>query len=53
MADLLFLAITVAFFAVCTVVVRLCDRVIGPDTEPRTHATQPVEPEAEVVGAVR
>lgn len=31
MTDLLFVAIVVAFFAVCVGYVRLCDRIIGPD----------------------
>jgi hypothetical protein len=30
-ADLLFIIITVAFFAVGVAYVRLCDRIIGPD----------------------
>ena len=34
MADLLFVAITVAFFAVAAGFVRLCDTVIGPDVGP-------------------
>jgi hypothetical protein len=29
--DLLFIAIAMAFFAVCVGYVRLCDRIIGPD----------------------
>ena len=33
MADLLFLLITVAFFAIAVGFVRVCDRVIGPDDE--------------------
>jgi hypothetical protein len=31
MADLLFIADLIAFFGVCVVLVRLCDRVIGED----------------------
>jgi hypothetical protein len=31
MADVLFIAILVAFFGVCVGFVRICDRVIGPD----------------------
>jgi hypothetical protein len=30
-ADLLFIVITIAFFAVGVAYVRLCDRIIGPD----------------------
>lgn len=33
MADLLFLLITVAFFAIAVGFVRICDRIIGPDAE--------------------
>ena len=33
MADLLFLVILVAFFAVAVVFVRACERIIGPDLE--------------------
>jgi hypothetical protein len=33
--DLLFIAIAVAFFAVCVGYVRLCDRIIGPDPAAR------------------
>jgi hypothetical protein len=32
-ADLLFIAIVLAFFALAAGFVRLCDRIIGPDTE--------------------
>lgn len=31
MADLLFVAVIIAFFAVCLLLVRACDRIIGPD----------------------
>lgn len=31
MRDVIYLAITAAFFAACAGYVRLCDRVIGPD----------------------
>jgi hypothetical protein len=33
MADLLFLVVTVAFFAVAAGFVSLCDRIIGPDAD--------------------
>lgn len=33
MADVIFLLITVAFFALCVGFVRVCDRIIGPDDE--------------------
>ncbi len=31
MADIIFIAVALAFFALCAVYVRLCDRIIGPD----------------------
>jgi hypothetical protein len=31
MADILFIAITVAFFVLCVGYVQLCDRIIGGD----------------------
>ena len=31
MADLLFVAVIIAFFAVCVLLVKACDRIIGPD----------------------
>ena len=39
MADLAFLALLVAFFAVAVVFVRACDHIIGPDA-----VVTPVEP---------
>lgn len=33
MADLLFVAITIAFFTIALGAVKLCDRIIGPDAE--------------------
>jgi len=33
MADLLFIMITVAFFAITVGFVQLCDKIIGPDAE--------------------
>ena len=45
MADVLFVVITVAFFAMCVAYVRLCDRIIGPD--PASSAS------ADAVGADR
>jgi hypothetical protein len=32
-ADLLLIALMIAFFAVAVLLVRACDAVIGPDTE--------------------
>jgi hypothetical protein len=31
MADLIYIAIALAFFALCVLYVRWCDRIIGPD----------------------
>lgn len=31
MADLAFVAVIIVFFALCLVLVRLCDRIVGPD----------------------
>ena len=31
MADIVFIAIALAFFALCALYVRWCDRIIGPD----------------------
>jgi len=45
MGDVLFLAVTAAFFAVAVLFVRLCDRIIGPEPErqaPPTEASAPV-----------
>jgi len=39
LADVLFLAILVAFFAVAVVFVHACERIIGPDLE----AEAPIE----------
>jgi hypothetical protein len=39
--DLLFIAIVVAFFALCVGYVRLCDRIIGPDPATTREPTTP------------
>ena len=31
MADVIFVAVICAFFALCVVYIRWCDRIIGPD----------------------
>ena len=43
MADVLFLAILVAFFALTVVFVHACERIIGPDLEaaPPAEAAEP------------
>ena len=33
MADLLFIAITIAFFALAAGFVKVCDHIIGPDSD--------------------
>jgi hypothetical protein len=39
--DLLFIAIVLAFFALCVGYVRVCDRIIGPDPAPTRETTEP------------
>jgi hypothetical protein len=34
MADVVYLAVIVTFFALCVVFVRACDAIIGPDEAP-------------------
>ena len=34
MADVLFVAVIIAFFGLCLGLVKLCDRLIGPDEVP-------------------
>ena len=34
MSDLIFIAATVAFFAICALYVKWCDKIIGPDDFP-------------------
>ena len=31
MSDFIFIAATIVFFAICTLYVKWCDRIIGPD----------------------
>lgn len=49
MADVLFVAVLIAFFAVAVAFVRACDRIIGPDTA--LTPVEPAKPEAERVAA--
>jgi hypothetical protein len=44
MADVVFLAAMVAFFALALVFVRACDRIIGPETD-TAGTSQTTEPE--------
>ena len=39
MADVLFLAILIVFFALAVVFVHACDRIIGPDLEAEANGT--------------
>ena len=50
-ADLVFIVIVVAFFALCVGYVRLCDRIIGPDSPGREPADVTRGDELEEVGA--
>jgi len=43
MADLLFVAVIVAFFALCLLLVRACDRIIGPDDAQLDEETTELE----------
>ena len=49
MADVLFLLITVAFFAIAAAFVRVCDRIIGPDADVG-DLTEGGQPEATETG---
>ena len=49
MADVLFIVIVVAFFALCVGYVRVCDRIIGPDA-PEVSTAEAAPEEAEVAG---
>jgi hypothetical protein len=46
MADVLFVAILVAFFGVAYALVRACDAIIGPDPIPVEEPVDDVEVEA-------
>jgi hypothetical protein len=46
-ADLLFLVILVAFFAVAVVFVHACERIIGPDLEAAASVSDSTTPEPE------
>jgi hypothetical protein len=48
MADLVFVAVIIVFFALCLGLVKACDRIIGPD-DPQLDAEH-TEAEAEAVG---
>ena len=44
MADLLYVAVTVAFFALAAGFVRVCDHIIGPDPLPESEADARARP---------
>jgi hypothetical protein len=49
-ADLLFVVITIAFFMLCVAYVRVCDRIIGPDSAtPLPESREDAEREAVTV----
>ena len=48
MADLVLVALIIAFTALCVAYISWCDRIIGPD-EPASAAIMATEPEIEPV----
>lgn len=46
MADIIFISVALAFFALCALYVHWCDRIIGPDvfdtTAPQDVSDEPV-----------
>ena len=46
MADVIFVAVLCAFFALCVVYIRWCDRIIGPDQVTTPSADGPVATDA-------
>ena len=52
MADIVFVAITLAFFALCVLYIRWCDIIMGPDEIARgTDADDGSEPVIEELAA--
>ena len=50
MADVLFVAIVVVFFAICVAYVSWCDRLVGPDpSADRSPADEAMTERAEVM----
>ena len=45
MADLAYLAVIIAFFAVAAAFVVACDRIIGPDPTPGSGGERALQPE--------
>ena len=46
MTDVLFIAVLVAFFALCVLFVRACERIIGPDLEADAPADETTDSRA-------
>ncbi|MEP7114309.1 MAG: hypothetical protein ABI862_13670 [Ilumatobacteraceae bacterium] len=49
MADIIFIAIALGFFALCAIYVRWCDRIIGPDV---FEAELPLDESEEMIDEV-
>ena len=50
MADVVFVVIILAFFALCVGYVKVCDRIIGPDPSGGEAAQAASADELEVIG---
>jgi hypothetical protein len=53
MSDVIFIAATLAFFAICALYVHWCDQIIGPDSFPAAGDApgEPLEGAAPVLAA--
>ena len=51
MADIILIAVTIAFFVICALYVQWCDRIIGPDDFGPDHGSESENPELEDVMA--
>lgn len=49
MADLVFVSVIVAFFAVALLLVRACERIIGPVEQAAAPSSRAPRPEQELV----
>lgn len=50
MTDLVLLLLTIGFFALCTLLVRACDGIIGPDPQDGETLVDPQDHDLEEVG---
>ena len=50
MADIVFVAISIAFFAICVLYIRWCDIIIGPDEVSSTCAADDADPADPMAG---